>query len=147
MSSGSVNSIALERWNTQISAFSTSAWRWTWMHNSWTWVHNYKPNQRYQNHFWVPTPSGQSRSHKLYRPRAWRTDKKLNILASPAVCELRSPSLINLSWWQKTSNMFLLRHNVCRSDSLKFDRISPKFYCIGWEWRNFVPQLIFAAVL
>jgi len=45
---------------------------------SWARVHNYKPSpiQRCQNRFCTPTRSWRNREHKLWRPKAWRTDKQ-----------------------------------------------------------------------
>ena len=74
---------------------------------SWARLQNYKPSpiQWYQNRFCTPTPSWRNRAHKLWRSKAWRTDrqtdkqtnKKSTFLATPAAGEIRAPP--NLAWW------------------------------------------------
>jgi len=70
---------------------------------SWTRLHNYKPSpiQLYQNRFCTPRPSWQNRAHKLWRSKAWWTNrqtKKTHHFWLPQR-RVKSEPHQKLAWW------------------------------------------------
>jgi len=63
-------------------------------------VHNYKPSpiQRHQNRFCTPTPSWRNRVHKLWRWKAWRTNRQTdkNVFGHPGGGWNTSPTKLGM---------------------------------------------------